>query len=188
MGRERIKQQFLKSGVEYKCDICGISEWLKKPLSLHLDHINGINTDNDHLNLRLLCPNCHSLTHTYCGKNNKFGFGVSNKKVSDDVLLKSMKMSQTVKDTLNNVGLSGAGNYNRVYKLAEKNNIICLMQPKLKNAILIKKIKESNINFSVFGWVEIASNIIGIKPQKTRAWIARNCPELLENAFLRKRG
>ena len=40
-------------------------------LSLHLDHINGNNLDHRIENLRLLCPNCHSQTSTYSGKNKK---------------------------------------------------------------------------------------------------------------------
>jgi Zn finger protein HypA/HybF involved in hydrogenase expression len=54
---------------EYKCGECGISTWNDKPLSLELDHINGINTDNRLTNLRLLCPNCHSQTPTFRAKN-----------------------------------------------------------------------------------------------------------------------
>jgi 5-methylcytosine-specific restriction endonuclease McrA len=42
-----------------------------KSISLQLDHINGIRTDNRLENLRLLCPNCHSQTETFCGKNNR---------------------------------------------------------------------------------------------------------------------
>ena len=65
-----LKRRLLKEErIEYKCAICGISEWLNKPLSLQLDHINGINNDHRIENLRFLCPNCHSQTDTYAGKN-----------------------------------------------------------------------------------------------------------------------
>ena len=53
----------------YKCAICGIDEWNGQPLSLHLDHINGKHNDHRLENLRFLCPNCHSQTETYAGKN-----------------------------------------------------------------------------------------------------------------------
>lgn len=53
------------------CLICGTQEWMGKPLSLHLDHINGHRTDHRVENLRLLCPNCHSQTATYCGRNKR---------------------------------------------------------------------------------------------------------------------
>lgn len=36
-----------------------------------MDHINGINTDNRLENLRIVCPNCHSQTETYCVGNVK---------------------------------------------------------------------------------------------------------------------
>lgn len=66
----RLKLRLIKAGIiENKCLECGISEWKGKALSLHLDHKNGDNTDNQLENLRLLCPNCHSQTETYCGKN-----------------------------------------------------------------------------------------------------------------------
>lgn len=55
--------------LEYKCYKCGISEWNGEILSLHLDHINGKNNDHRIENLRFLCPNCHSQTDTYAGKN-----------------------------------------------------------------------------------------------------------------------
>ena len=66
----KLKRYLVEDGIlEYKCSCCGISEWNGKPLSLQLDHINGKNDDNRLQNLRLLCPNCHSQTDTYSGKN-----------------------------------------------------------------------------------------------------------------------
>ena len=66
----RLKQRLVNEGkMEYKCQKCGISEWLGKPLTLQLDHINGIHNDHRLTNLRFLCPNCHSQTDTYAGKN-----------------------------------------------------------------------------------------------------------------------
>jgi Zn finger protein HypA/HybF involved in hydrogenase expression len=66
-----LKRRLLKElKWEYKCVECGLSnEWNNKNLSLHLDHINGNNRDHRKENLRFLCPNCHSQTTTYCGKN-----------------------------------------------------------------------------------------------------------------------
>ena len=55
--------------LELKCEVCGVKEWNGKKLSLHLDHINGENGDHRLENLRFLCPNCHSQTDTYAGKN-----------------------------------------------------------------------------------------------------------------------
>lgn len=45
--------------------------WKCKKLALQIDHTNGNNSDNRKENLRILCPNCHSQTNTFCGRNNK---------------------------------------------------------------------------------------------------------------------
>ena len=58
--------------IEYKCACCGnVGEWNGRPLVLQLDHINGDNCDNRLENLRFLCPNCHSQTDTFAGRNCK---------------------------------------------------------------------------------------------------------------------
>jgi hypothetical protein len=71
MDIKHIKKKIIREGVlgDYACSECGAVEWMGKPLSLHLDHINGDRFDNRKENLRFLCPNCHSQTSTYCGKN-----------------------------------------------------------------------------------------------------------------------
>lgn len=62
-----LKGRLRKAGLLSKiCEECGIASWNGKPLSLQLDHINGNNKDNRLENIRMLCPNCHSLTPTYC--------------------------------------------------------------------------------------------------------------------------
>jgi 5-methylcytosine-specific restriction endonuclease McrA len=69
-NRNQIKKRLLTEGLmTYECSSCGIADWQGQPLSLHLDHINGINNDHRLENLRLLCPNCHSQTSTYAGRN-----------------------------------------------------------------------------------------------------------------------
>lgn len=69
---DKLKKRLLKENIkEYKCECCGITEWMGKPTPLELDHINGVRTDNRLENLRLLCPNCHAQTSTYRGKNKK---------------------------------------------------------------------------------------------------------------------
>lgn len=70
--RAVMKRYFLVSN-PYECTICHISEWIDKPISLHLDHIDGNPSNNNPNNLRLLCPNCHSQTPFYGAKNKGSG-------------------------------------------------------------------------------------------------------------------
>lgn len=69
----KTKKSLIKRGIlPNYCNICSINSWLGKPVILELDHIDGNRRNNDLSNLRLLCPNCHSQTTTYCGRNKKY--------------------------------------------------------------------------------------------------------------------
>lgn len=69
-NNQTLKRRLIKASLlQYACALCEITKWLNAPLTLHLDHVNGVNNDYRIENLRLLCPNCHSQTPTYCGRN-----------------------------------------------------------------------------------------------------------------------
>jgi Zn finger protein HypA/HybF involved in hydrogenase expression len=62
-----LEQNILKN----QCSICGITEWLDRPIAIELDHIDGNRTNHKFENLRMLCPNCHSQTDTFRSRKRK---------------------------------------------------------------------------------------------------------------------
>lgn len=52
---------------------------ITKRTTLQIDHINGNSEDNSINNLRVLCPNCHSLTPTWMILNRGNGRRIKNK-------------------------------------------------------------------------------------------------------------
>ncbi len=77
VGREGTNRTHLKNRLigealkETRCEICRLDEWLGKPLSLELHHVNGDGMDNRLENLQLLCGNCHSQTDNWGGRGIK---------------------------------------------------------------------------------------------------------------------
>lgn len=68
IGKATLKR-YLAETYGDVCAVCGINEWQGKPIVLELEHINGMSWDSNEDNVCLICPNCHSQTETYKGKN-----------------------------------------------------------------------------------------------------------------------
>lgn len=70
--RGHVKGRLLQEGLKSKsCEICGLSEWRGRALSLELHHVNGDGNDNRLENLMLLCGNCHSQTDNWGGRGRR---------------------------------------------------------------------------------------------------------------------
>ena len=104
-----------------KCENCGLENWLNQPITLEVHHIDGDKLNNDLNNLLLLCPNCHSYTETWRGKN------ISHKledTVSEEEYVKALQQASNIRQALLSLGLTAKGaNYTRARELINKYNI-----------------------------------------------------------------
>lgn len=110
---EDLKRYLIKLGMKEKlCENCGISEWQGKKLNLELHHKDGNRNNNKVENLQLLCPNCHSLTKNFRGRNIKKTF------VPDEILKENLIKCKNIRRALILSNLSPKGaNYIRAKKL-----------------------------------------------------------------------
>jgi Zn finger protein HypA/HybF involved in hydrogenase expression len=72
-AKPKTLKRFLIKEHGNKCWTCGITEWNNKSIVMELEHIDGNSENNSLDNLSLICPNCHSQTPTYKGKNRGSG-------------------------------------------------------------------------------------------------------------------
>jgi hypothetical protein len=103
---------------ENKCNSCGLDKWLGENIILELEHKDGNNKNNNRENLEMICPNCHSLTLTWRGRNKR----ERRHRVPDKELLESLLINNwNMRQSLLYVGLSPkGGNYNRCHKLKKE--------------------------------------------------------------------
>ncbi len=116
----KLKNRLLVEGYkEYRCEKCKNTEWYGKPIPLELHHINGDNTDNRLENLQMLCPNCHSFTDTYGGKNQKLN---KRKELSNEEKNEIIRKSST-KESIKCIGKETNHSERTVKKVLSANNI-----------------------------------------------------------------
>lgn len=74
----KLKRRLIADGTKKpECELCGWAECSPDGrIPVELDHINGDKNDNRLENLRILCPNCHSLQPTHRGMNQRRRGGV----------------------------------------------------------------------------------------------------------------
>jgi len=134
MGWTNLRKRLIEEGVfEYKCSSCRISEWNGEHIVLELDHINGIKSDNRRVNLRLLCPNCHSQTITYKSKNK------NKRSYSDDEIVTAFNKSENFNQFCVNIGIHNRGRSKMV-----------LMVKRLEKLNLPFPVKEQPVRTKVF--------------------------------------
>lgn len=107
--------------IEYKCEKCGCDgHWLDGTINLELHHVDGDNHNNEINNLIYLCPNCHSLTDNFRGRNKQRS---SSEIISDEQFIEALKNNENIRQALIALGLTPAGaNYTRAKRLLEKIN------------------------------------------------------------------
>jgi len=156
-----IKERFFKR----ECSDCKNVEWQGKPIPLQIEHINGNPDDYRIGNLKIICPNCHALTPTYCGKNTKRHKDklsrVNKKKEKDAIDKERRKIRKNIESSI-------------------KNN------KRIKKGLISKKIYEYRMNSiksldtNKYGWVSHLSKEWGISHTTVRRYVKRHMPELYE--------
>lgn len=80
----KLKKRLFAAGLKkQECEECGWAQYSERGyLPLELDHINGDRHDNRIENLRVLCPNCHSLKPTHRGRNRRSRGGETGRRAT----------------------------------------------------------------------------------------------------------
>jgi hypothetical protein len=119
LGMENRRRRVFEEQ-NYCCNRCGIDKWQGFKISLELEHKDGNTDNNSRENLEGLCPNCHSITDTWRGRNKPSKNGKN--KISDEFLLQCLLETENIRQALLKAGLAAKGkNYERAKDLLLKN-------------------------------------------------------------------
>lgn len=116
---ERMRKRVILEQNE-ACLSCGLNTWLGEKISLELNHIDGINKNNTRDNLEALCPNCHSLTENWRGRNKI----EKHREIDKEHIVNSFLKNNSIRQALISLGLTPKGsNYKRIKKVLTEENI-----------------------------------------------------------------
>lgn len=115
LGMENRRRRVFEEQ-NYCCNKCSISEWQGFKIPLELEHKDGDTTNNTRENLEGLCPNCHSITDTWRGRNKPARNGFNE--ITDEFLLQCLKETDNIRQGLLKAGIAAKGNnYARAKRL-----------------------------------------------------------------------
>jgi len=117
-----LKKYLIVLGIkEDKCEICGINKWLGNPLTISVHHIDGDRRNNEVNNLQLLCPNCHSQTDNFSGRNK---IKVKLNELDNEVIINTIKTSSSIREVLIKLNVAiTSKSYEKIKKIIQVNNI-----------------------------------------------------------------
>ncbi len=87
----------------HRCESCTNTEWMGKPITLELEHVDADRVNNTEENLKLPCPNCHSQTSTWRRSSNQPGF--RKKKHTDETIIEAITTSTSLNQVLSKLEL-----------------------------------------------------------------------------------
>lgn len=114
-----LRRRLITEGIkELKCEMEGCQTCDPNVL-YSLDHIDGNSRNHILSNLRILCPNCHSKTSTFGGKNKVNSKGINNFKTDQEMIV-ALEKHKNIRLALLSLGLKAKGaNYKRAERLQE---------------------------------------------------------------------
>jgi len=145
--------------LEYKCNNCGLSKWNGKDITLQLHHVDGNKNNRNLENLVLLCPNCHTQTHNFCGGNKKHHI----QEVDEKDLVECIQYSKNI--------LSAVKKYNDKHekKITERGHIYSYIRKICKKYNIFvgeKIITEDSIKKELFGILEEKKKLLDLRKVK----------------------
>lgn len=194
----KLKARLLKENVKSgDCERCGLPPvWNGEKLTMQLDHKDGDCSNHLLANLWIICPNCHSQTDTYGGRNKK----IKKHAPSQVELEHTLGKAHTINEALYMLGMNRSRkNFdllrNAVSQMQVEGKacaVVDFRKPHSQHRVrpeqvaLAQKVRNADIDFTKTGWVTKVAVLVGKHPQKIYSWMKRYLPDITERAVHRR--